>query len=98
MIFFVLCLVDTKNNRNFAAYFHGNTIKYSVKRWFFNEKHIWITGTTESTEGNDNAFAVSSLRARYCLTDSSPHASNPGTVSRCSSPSGQIASESDRYA
>ena len=34
--------------------------------------------------------------ARYCLTDSSPHASNPGTVSRCSSPSGQIASESDR--
>ena len=36
--------------------------------------------------------------ARYCLTDSSPHASNPGTVSRCSSPSGQIASESDRFA
>ena len=36
--------------------------------------------------------------ARYCLTDSSPYASNPGTMSRCSSPSGQIASESDRFA
>ena len=43
-------------------------------------------------------LVTSQLMARYCLTDSSPHASNPGTVSRCSSPSGQIASESDRFA
>ena len=41
--FSVLCLVDIKKNRNFAAYFYVDTIKYSVKQWFLNEKHIWIT-------------------------------------------------------
>ena len=41
--FSVLCLVDIKKKRNFAAYFYVDTIKYSVKQWFLNEKHIWIT-------------------------------------------------------
>ena len=37
--------------------------------------------------------------ARYCLTDSCPPCTYPpGTLSRCSSPSGQIASESGRFA
>ena len=61
MIFFVLCFVDTKKNRNFAAYFHGNTIKYSVKRWFFNEKHIWITGTTGDYWCNRKVVVVVSV-------------------------------------
>ena len=43
-------------------------------------------------------LVTSPLMARYCLTDSCHCVYNPGTVSRCSSPSGQIASESERYA
>ncbi|MDD6976998.1 MAG: hypothetical protein PUI72_01545, partial [Prevotellaceae bacterium] len=38
--FSVYCLVDIKKKRNFAAYFYVDTIKYSVKQWFLNEKHI----------------------------------------------------------
>ena len=35
-----------------------------------------------TTGGNGSTSYQTKYIARYCLTDSSPHASNPGTVSR----------------